>query len=606
MLMSLLLFHQALQFLPSTLISIEGFPDKLVQTMRQSSWSRGLAMAASAAVVQAASSQSLSSLCSVSYLQSTLPSATSFIQGVTLDPSSITANVISNSSIASNNMYPAAVIDYCNVTLAYSHNGRDDQVLVEYWFPSPEKFQNRYLSTGGGGYAINSGTQSLPGGVMYGAVSGLTDGGFGGFNVQADAAMLLANGTIDYETLYMFAYKAHSELSKIGKQWTKNFYGMNDTKLYSYYQGCSEGGREGWSQVQRFGDEWDGSIMGAPAFRWSFQQTQHLFSNVVTQTLGYYPSACELEKINNATITACDPLDGKTDGVVSRTDLCALHFDLSSIIGEPYSCAASLGSPAANGTVTAAAVEVASTILGGLKDSKGRQVYLSYQRSATYADATTTYNSATGEYELSIDQLGGEFIALLLNFNGTKLANLDGVTYDTLKGWIIQGMQEYQSTLQTNWPDLTPFHNAGGKVIHFHGESDNSVPTASSVRYWESVRSIMYPDKSYLEGADALNDWYRLFLVPGAAHCSPDPNQPNGAFPQTNLQVLINWVEKGVTPTTLNATVLQGSNEGKNEQICAWPLRPLWAKNGSMSCVYDQTSLNTWHYDLNAVPMPVY
>lgn len=563
-------------------------------------------MVASAVIVQAASDQSLSSLCSVSYLQSTLPSATSFIQGVTLDPSSITANLVSNSSIASNNMYPAAVIDYCNVTLAYSHNGRGDQVLVEYWFPSPEKFQNRYLSTGGGGYAINSGTQSLPGGVMYGAVSGLTDGGFGGFNVQADAAMLLANGTLDYESLYMFAYKAHWELSRIGKQWTKNFYGLNNTKLYSYYQGCSEGGREGWSQVQRFGDEWDGAITGAPAFRWSFQQTQHLFSNVVTQTLGYYPSACELEKINNATITACDPLDGKTDGVVSRTDLCALHFNLSSVIGEPYSCAASPGAPAANGTVTAEAVEVASTILGGLKDSKGRQVYLSYQRSATYADATTQYNSATGEYELSIDQLGGEFIALLLDYNGTTLANLDGVTYDTLKGWMIRGMQEYQSTLQTNWPDLTPFQQAGGKVIHYHGESDNSIPTASSVRYWESVRSIMYPDLSYLEGANALNDWYRLFLVPGAAHCSPDPNQPNGAFPQTNLQVLINWVEKGITPTTLNATVLQGSNKGKNEQICAWPLRPLWAKNGTMSCVYDQASLKTWHYDFDAVPMPVY
>ncbi|GAM34147.1 hypothetical protein TCE0_015r01535 [Talaromyces pinophilus] len=574
--------------------------------MSQSTWHKALVMAASAVIVQAASNQSLSSLCSVSYLQSTLPSATSFIQGVTLDPSSITANLVSNSSIASSNMYPAAVIDYCNVTLAYSHNGRDDQVLVEYWFPSPEKFQNRYLSTGGGGYAINSGTQSLPGGVMYGAVSGLTDGGFGGFNVQADAAMLLANGTLDYETLYMFAYKAHWELSKIGKQWTKNFYGLNDTKLYSYYQGCSEGGREGWSQIQRFGDEWDGAITGAPAFRWSFQQTQHLFSNVVTQTLGYYPSACELEKINNATITACDPLDGKTDGVVARTDLCALHFNLSSVIGEPYSCAASFGVPAANGTVTAEAVEVASTILGGLKDSKGRQVYLSYQRSATYADATTKYNSATGEYELSIDQLGGEFISLLLDYNGTTLANLDGVTYDTLKGWMIRGMQEYQSTLQTNWPDLTPFQQAGGKFIHYHGESDNSIPTASSVRYWESVRSIMYPDLSYLEGADALNDWYRLFLVPGAAHCSPDPNQPNGAFPQTNLQVLINWVEKGVTPTTLNATVLQGSNEGKNEQICAWPLRPLWAKNGTMSCAYDQTSLKTWHYDFDAVPMPVY
>lgn len=208
--------------------------------------------------------------------------------------------------------------------------------------------------------------------------------------------------------------------------------------------------------------------------------------------------------------------------------------------------------------------------------------------------------------QLEVDQLGAEFISLLLYANGTSLSNLDGITYDTLKEWMIWGMQGYQSTLQTNWPDLTPFHNAGGKVLHFHGESDNSVPTASSVRYWESVRSIMYPNLTYTEGADALNDWYRLFLVPGAAHCSPSPYQPNGPFPQTNLQVLIDWVEKGITPVTLNATVLQGEYEGQNQQICGWPLRPLWAANGTMECVYDQASLDTWHYNLSAIPMPVY
>lgn len=555
------------------------------------------------------------------YAKSHLP-AVNFIQGITLDPSSITTNVVYNASTsATSTFYPAAFFSYCNLTLAYSHDGRGDQVLVQYWLPDPAKFKNRYLSTGGGGYAINSGSQSLPGGVMYGAVAGATDGGFGSFSTQADAAMLLANGTLNYETLYMFGYKAHWELSKIGKQFTRNFYQMDEsTKLYAYYQGCSEGGREGWSQIQRYGHEWDGAAIGAPAFRWSFQQTQHLYSNVVTQTLGYYPPPCEMQKIINETISACDSLDGLKDGVVSRSDLCQLHFDFSSVVGKSYYCAASsaggpgkrkrqFGStgatPVQNGTVSKEAVEVAKEVIRGLRDSQGRQVYLSYQIAADFEDTTTKYNSATGKWELEVNDFGAEHIALLVDKNGTTLPNLDGVTYDTLKNWMISGIQEYGSTLQTTWPDLTPFQEAGGKVIHFHGEADSSIPAASSVRYWESVRGIMYPSFSYQDGADALKDWYQLYLVPGAAHCSTNPLMPNGPFPQTNLQVLIDWVEKGEKPVTLNATVLQGEHVGENRQICAWPLRPRW-KDGQMQCEFDQASIDTWHYDLSGVPVPVY
>jgi hypothetical protein len=79
----------------------------------------------------------------------------------------------------------------------------------------------------------------------------------------------------------------------------------------------------------------------------------------------------------------------------------------------------------------------------------------------------------------------------------------------------------------------------------------------------------MYPNLSFNESTAALNDWYKLFLVPGAAHCAPNPDQPNGPFPQTNLTILIDFVEKGVEPITLNATVLQGEQIGKNEQMSA-------------------------------------
>ncbi|KAL3427786.1 tannase subunit protein [Phlyctema vagabunda] len=581
-----------------------------------------LVFAASAAIGHAAT---LTDVCTTAYVQASLP-ADDVYQGITIDPTSVTASPVTNASSTGANFYPDATFDYCSVGFSYSHNGRNDNVNVAYWLPTPDKFQKRYLSTGGGGYAITSGVtsrSSLPGGIIYGASAGTTDGGFGSFNTQFDAVFLLANGTIDWQAVHMFGYEAHHELTTIGKVFTKNFFGMaEDEKLYAYYQGCSEGGREGWSQVQRFADEWDGAITGAPAMRFSFQQVQHLYSNVVEQTLGYYPPPCELQKIVNETIAACDPLDGKVDGVVARTDLCQLNFNINSTIGEPYYCAATaarpgfkskrqMSSPATpeqNGTVTAEGVAVASEILKGLHDSEGRRVYLTYQPAASFADAATQYNAETGEWELSISGLGAEFPARFLQLQNTStLATLDNVTYDTLKDWMLEGWQKYEDTLQTTWPDLTPFQAAGGKVLHFHGESDDSIPTASSVRYYESVRQVMYPGLSYNASVAALDPWYRLFLVPGAGHCAPSTAQPNGPFPQSNLATLIDWVERDIEPVTLNATVLAGPRKGEKGQICSWPLRPMWSLNGTlMQCEYDQASIDTWIYDFDAVKLPVY
>lgn len=399
----------------------------------------------------------------------------------------------------------------------------------------------------------------------------------------------------------------------------------NSTKLYSYYHSCSEGGREGWSQVQRYGDQFDGAIMGAPAFRFSFQQLQHLYSNFVEQTLDYYPPSCELDKIINATIAACDPLDGKTDGVVSRSDLCKLDFNMSTLVGTSYYCAASSGvttelrknkrqfetsstTPAQNGTITAKGVAVAKTIVDGLHDNKGNPVYLSYQPGADISqDAATSYNSTSGTWGIDVSSFGAEFYQRFLKLvDSDTLDSIEGLTYDTLRDWMVQGWYEYEDTMHTTNPDLTPFLNAGGKIIHYHGEQDPSVPTASSVRYHESVRQIMYPGMSFNESTSKLSEWYKLFLVPGAAHCGPNTMEPNGPWCQTNLGVMIEWVEKGNEPTTLNATYLAGDNLGQNAQICQWPLRPFW-KNDVMECNFDKRSIDSWLYDFSkGLKLPLY
>lgn len=264
--------------------------------------------------------------------------------------------------------------------------------------------------------------------------------------------------------------------------------------------------------------------------------------------------------------------------------------------------------PAQNGTVSAKAAAIVNKIWAGMTDSAGQQVYFSYQPGSALDDAATAYDSTTGTWGLSINTMGIEFVQRFVNLlNTSTIASLDGITYDTLKEWIYEGWQTYDDSLQTTWPDLTPFQQAGGKVLHYHGESDFSIPTASSVRYHNSVREIMYGNMTYNASISALSDWYKLYLVPGAGHCSDNSAQPNGPFPQTNLAVMIDWVENGNAPTTLNATILQGDLAGTNQQICEFPTRPLWTNNGTvMNCVYDQTSLDTFYYDLNAFKVPVY
>ncbi|OJZ82583.1 hypothetical protein ASPFODRAFT_84022 [Aspergillus luchuensis CBS 106.47] len=351
--------------------------------------------------------------------------------------SPVSTTIHSNVSISSFNFNPAATISYCDVTFNYTHTGRNDWVALTYWLPAPADFKNRFFTTGGEAYEINEGSStsgSLSGGLMYGAVASLTDG-------------------------------IH-EMMEIGRQLAHNVYNTGNDKVYTYYQSCSEGGREGWSQAQRYGYDYDGIIV--------------------------------------ATIAACDPLDGRADGVVARSDLCKLHFNYSSLIGAPYYCAASSGgsslgpgfikrqsmssTPEQNGTVTKEAVELVQTLLAGLKDTQGRQAYLYFKPG------------------LSIDGNGGEFVAKFVNLpEADMLSTLDNLTYDTIRDWMQMGWTMYEDTLLTHNPDLSVLQQSGGRILHFHGEQDPSVPTASSVHYYEAVRKIMFPNESLNTSAAAVS-----------------------------------------------------------------------------------------------------
>ncbi|KIY52227.1 tannase and feruloyl esterase [Fistulina hepatica ATCC 64428] len=582
------------------------------------------AVAALVAAANATSNSSLADVCTVSNVQDALPSNGTLL-GIDLIPSSVTVSEVYNASSSTGmDSSSSTTYDYCNVTVSYTHTGKGDKVVLRYAFPSPSDFDNRFYVAGGEGYSLST---DATGGLAYGAAGGITDAGYDAFDYSYDEVVLYGNGTINWDATYMFGYQALGEMAQVGKAISPGFYGLSDdTKIYTYFEGCSDGGREGMSQVQRWAEEYDGVIAGAPAFRYAQQQTNHVFSSAVEHTLDYYPPPCELDKIVNATIAACDPLDGRTDGVVSRTDLCMLYFNLSSIVGESYYCAAenstSLGfgfskraegsttsyQPAQNGTVTAEGVAVAQAIYDGLHNTTGSRAYLSWQIASELEDAITEYDSDTDSWELDIPSTGGEYVVKFVELlDLDNLSNLDNVTYDTLVGWMETAMVKYMDSLQTTVPNLTPFLSSGGKLLHYHGESDPSVPTASSVHYWQSVRSIMYPNLTQEASIEALQDWYQLYLIPGAAHCGTNDLQPDGPYPEDNMRTMIDWVESGVTPTHLNATVSSGEYEGEVQMLCQWPTRPLWHDNSTtFDCVTDEESIATWTYEFPAFLVPVY
>ncbi|KAJ5949395.1 tannase subunit [Penicillium verhagenii] len=511
----------------------------------------GSGVLAAVAIAQAAT---LDDVCTASHAKAAIPRY-GLLPGIVTTDSVITASPVYNVTVTDEVYYPDATFDYCNVTMTYSHHGKHDTVLLNLWLPAPEKFQNRWVSTGGFAFAINV-EDTLPGGVIY--------------------VQLLAEPMVD--SVALIPVLTMSFLSPMEPP-TWMLCTCLVIRLITRCPplGCSEGGREGLSQVQRFPEEWDGAVIGAPAIRYGQQQVNHLFPQVAQQTAGYIPPYCELEKIVNLTLSACDSLDGKVDGVVSRTDLCKLHFDFNSTIGASYYCAAtsatlrkrqipSAAFPTQSGVVTKEGADLAATIYNGLM-----------------TDAETEYDHSTELVEED------------------NLSTFDGVTYDTLRDWMLEGWQRYEDVLQTTWSDLSPFEAAGGKIISYHGESDNSIPPASSVRFHESVRSTMYGNETFQESTSSINDWYRLFLVPGASHCNTSSLQPNAPFPQTSLGSLIDWVEKSEMPNALNSTILSGSRKSEQQQLCAWPLRPLWRNNGTtMHCVFDKPSYDTWIYDLDA------
>lgn len=224
---------------------------------------------------------------------------------------------------------------YCNVTLTYTHPGENDTVGVQVYLPR-DTWNGRLQHIGGTAYAAG-----LDAAGIYGMLAAMGEGYASvGTNAghdpeaEPDSWGLISPGNVNLYLLQDLATVSLYEASVIGKSVVNSYYG--EEPVYSYYSGCSQGGRQGYLLAQRYPDAYDGIAASSPAINWNSFFAGEYYPFLLMDELSEYPAPCEFDAISEALLAACDPLDGVTDSVISDPSVC--DFDPYSMVGTLLNC----------------------------------------------------------------------------------------------------------------------------------------------------------------------------------------------------------------------------------------------------------------------------
>ena len=291
------------------------------------------------------------------------------------DITALTADVVTNYTDdidgESNNWLVGNItgLEFCQVNVTLTHPGTGDSVNNQVWLPL-SGWNGIFLGVGGGGYAAGV-WSSLGPAVQRGYAAVSTDAGHTQDNPSDASSWALAStGNVNQYLLLDFASRSVHDMTVLGKSVTEAFYGTKPT--YSYWQGCSTGGRQGLGEAQMYPDDYDGIVAAAPAVQWNDFTPGQQWPYVVMNNEHHAPSQCEFAAINAAGISACDGLDGVIDGIISAPGLC--HFNPLSLAGQTYNC-----SPTDNSThqFSTASLTVAAKIYAGPPSLNGSSLWVS-------------------------------------------------------------------------------------------------------------------------------------------------------------------------------------------------------------------------------------
>ena len=441
---------------------------------------------------------------------------------------------------------------FCRV-LAELTPTRDSDIKIEVWMPTVG-WNGKYRGQGNGGFAGTIDYPGLASAVKRGYATAGTDTGHSGSGVGAAWALGHPEKVAD------FGYRAIHEMTLKAKAIVAVYYGHNAQR--SYFASCSDGGREALMEAQRFPEDYDGILAGAPANYWTHLLAAAMWDTLATTSdpASYIP-ASKLAALSAAVLAACDAQDGLTDGILNDPRQC--HFDPATLLCQGTDSASCL---------TAPQVTALKKVYAGPHDATGHAVFPGYLPGGEEGPGGWgLWITGPAPDRSLISLLGVGYFSNMVYEKSDwdpKSFKLD----EALK------LAETKTAHALNAidPDLKPFQARGGKLILYHGWNDAAIPATNTIDYYRSVVT-----KLGQRDADAF---LRLYLAPGMQHCEGGPGPSFfGQFgdapsdnPEHNAYVALEqWVEKGVGPSQLIATKYADDNPAHavrmTRLLCPYP-----------------------------------
>ncbi|KAJ5613029.1 hypothetical protein N7510_006223 [Penicillium lagena] len=458
--------------------------------------------------------------------------------------------------------YQSVSVDLCRVTMAVS-TSESSEITLEAWFP--REYTGRFLSTGNGG---------LSGCIQYYDLAYTAQLGFA--TVGANNGHNGTSGEPFFhhpEVIKDFAYRSVHTGVVVGKELTKKFYDEGFKK--SYYLGCSTGGRQGWKSVQKYPNDFDGVVAGSPAINFInlLSWSAHFYPITGPPSSDTYLSPAEWKVVHEEILRQCDTIDGAKDGIIEDPTLC--RPILQTLICPSHTS----NDPTC---LSSAQVQTAQQILSPLYGVNGTLLYPQMQPGSEILAAPIMYNGQPFAYS-------DDWYRYVV-YNDPSWS---GTTWTVQDAAVALAQNPYN--IQTWDGDLSPFRNAGGKVLHYHGMQDQLISSEDSKLYYAHVSDTMKlppPD---------LDEFYRFFTISGMGHCGAGDGaygigQGVGTYdgndPEDNvLMAMVKWVEEGVPPETVRGAKFvdgPGSAVEYKRKHCRYPRRNVYKGPGNW------TDENAW------------
>jgi feruloyl esterase len=469
------------------------------------------------------------------------------------------ASVTSASDVAAGHFRPPGsdnVLDtpaFCRV-VAIAKPTSDSAINFEVWIPAGERWNHDSLGVGNGGYN---------GVIQYTEFVDALDRGFAAASTDTGhtgADLMFATGHA--EKIVDWGYRAVHVMTESAKLIIREYSG--GLPEHSFFMGCSTGGHQALSEVQRFPADYDGVVAGDPGnnrvhlnvgFLWAFAATHDASGNTIL------PSS-KLPLINKAAIDACDAEDGVKEGIISDPQAC--HFDPGILLckgKEDDKC------------LTAAQVSAVRKIYEGPKNPRtGEQIIAGYSPGSespegdTWTHGWRTYITDRKE-PMRLD-FWKYWVFNDSSWDWRKFDYDHDVAYADAK----------LAAVNASSLDLDAFRSRGGKVIMYSGWADPIGPPLDAIDYYKRVEKAT-------GGQQKTESFFRLFMVPGMAHCGggPGPSFFGGFGPAASqprmkrdpehdvLSALVQWVERGLAPDHVVVAHVTDSKLDNTRQLCPYP-----------------------------------